>query len=66
MSAIANDVCGHGTILLQALTTLAPEVEVMPLRMLASEGCGTEARLIEEIDYAMKKKAWEYEILLFA
>lgn len=55
--AIANDVYGHGTVVAQALATVAPEVEVMPLRMLTSEGYGTEARLIEAIDYAMKKNA---------
>ncbi|HEY9835487.1 MAG TPA: S8 family serine peptidase [Vampirovibrionales bacterium] len=54
---IANDLYGHGTRVAQFLTTIAPDCEVMPLRILDHQGLGTGDRLIAAVNHAILKKA---------
>jgi subtilisin family serine protease len=54
---IAQDSYHHGTPVAQIAHGIAPGSLILPLRILDSQGYGTEARLLGAIDYAINKKA---------
>src|SRR2546427_8882372 len=52
-----DDKNGHGTQVASLIAAIAPNAEILPVKVLSDEGIGSPATMLQGIDYAVEGKA---------